>query len=58
MMGRKNKGMCLPYNGLIMKILENVGFNLGEEEAEQDITIIRKTALGKMCFKIVNVEIF
>lgn len=50
--------MCLPYNDLISKMLEHVGFNLREDKEEQEITMIGEVALGIMHLKTVNREIF
>ena len=54
----KRKDFCFPYDDLITKVLECVGFNLEGEEDVQVITIIGEASLGKMRFKIVNGEIF
>lgn len=47
----------LPFGNLIMKILEDTGYNFGDEEFKEETTKIRKPILSSIKAEIVNGKI-
>lgn len=54
MMENKKEEAFLPYGNLVTKILEETGYNFGDEEFKGETTIIGNFVLPSMKFEIIN----
>lgn len=58
MMYRKNRNTILPYNELIMKILEHSSYNLEVEESKINYSKIGRSTLSHIRHRIKGKEVF
>lgn len=54
MMKNKKEEACILYGNLVTKILEEIGYNFGDEKFNEEPTKIRKYVLPSMKYEIVN----